>query len=103
MFRPLRYILMSVILCLPACAGKETASHTALKNPTVITVAKNGAIHVNHQPVALKNLAVTLKDMGLTKNSKFKIEGEAGSDQGDIDHVLEVLVDNGLLPKNTID
>jgi biopolymer transport protein ExbD len=103
MLRLLPYIVLSVILCLPACASKETAARTPLKTPTLIMVAKNGAIHVNHQSVPLKKLAVTLKDMGLTKNSKFKIEGEIGSNQGDIDQVLEVLVDNGLLPKNTID
>ena len=103
MFRRLPFILMSVILCLPACASKETAGHASLKNPTLITVAKNGAIHVNREPVPLKKLAVTLKDMGLTKNSRFEIEGETGSNQKDIDQVLEVLVDNGLLPKNTID
>ncbi len=103
MFRPLQCLLLGVILCLPACAGKETARQTALKNPTVISVAKDGAIQVNQKPVPLKKLAATLKGMGITSNSKFKIEGETGSDPRDIDQVLEVLVDNGLLPKNTID
>jgi biopolymer transport protein ExbD len=103
MFRRLPYILITAVLLLPACAGKETPRQASVNNPTVITVARSGAIKVNHEPVPLKKLAVTLKGMGLTKNSKFKIEGETGSDQKDIDQVLEVLVDNGLLPKNTID
>jgi biopolymer transport protein ExbD len=107
MFRPLPYILSCVILCLPACASKDTAghtpAHTSVKSPTLITIAKNGAIHVNRERVPLKKLAVTLKGMGLDKNSKFRIEGEPGSDQKDIDQVLEILADNGLLPKNTID
>ena len=103
MFRLLPYILLSVVLCLPACASKETARHASVKNPTVITVAKNGEIHVDRRPVSLKKLATTLKDMGLNKNSKLKIEGETGTGQQDIDQVLEVLVDNGLLPKNSID
>ncbi len=69
----------------------------------MITVAKNGTIYVNRESVPLKKLAVTLKGMGLDKNSKFTIEGESGSDQKDIDQVLEVLAVNGLLPKDTID
>lgn len=94
---------MGALLCLPACAGTETPAHATLKTPTVITVAKSGKIEVDHKAVPLKKLAATLKEMGVTKNSSFKIEGETGTDQRDIDQVLEVLVDNGLLPKNTID
>src|SRR5271163_700737 len=103
MFRPLPSLLLCVILCLTACAYKETAGHTSLKSTTTITVARSGAIHVNREAVPLNKLAATLKGMGLGKNSKFKVEGETGIDQEEIDHVLEVLADNGLLPKNTID
>lgn len=102
MFRPLQCILACAILCLAACATRPPAQ-SSLKNPTVITVSRHGAIRVNHQAVPLKKLATTLKEMGATQGSKFKIEGETGSDPRDIDRVLEVLVDNGLLPKNTID
>ena len=103
MFRPISCIVAGAMLCLCACASHETAMHPSVKNPTVITVARDGAIRVDHRAVPLKNLAATLKSMGITANSKFKIEGENGSDPKDIDQVLEVLVDNGLLPKNTID
>lgn len=111
MFRPLPVILIGASLCLSACASRDTAlqstplknSTAKIKGPVVITVAKDGAINVDRQPVPLKNLAVTLKGMGLTKDSKFKIEGETGTAPKEIDQVLETLVDNGFLPKNTID
>lgn len=94
---------MSALLCLPACAAREFPAHATVKNPMVITIAKSGKIEVNHKSVPLKKLAATLKGMGVTRNSGFKIEGETGTDQRDIDQVLGVLVENGLLPKNTID
>ncbi|HWB58440.1 MAG TPA: hypothetical protein VG733_03070 [Chthoniobacteraceae bacterium] len=105
MSRTLQCILLGVILGLPACASKETAAaRPAVKtNPTLITVAKSGTIRVNHQAVPLKKLAVTLHGMGIAKNSQFKIEGETGTDQQRIEDVLDVLVINGYLPKDTID
>ena len=103
MFRPFQCLLCGAILSLASCATTVPAGQSSLKNPTVISVAKNGAVRVNHQAVPLKKLASTLKGMGASEKSQFKIEGENGTDPRHIEQVLEVLVDNGLLPKNTID
>ena len=112
MLRPLLRILPAAALfCLAACASKETAATPPptsptpkpVKSATVITVAKNGGVEVNHKAVPLKNLAATLKQMGVTKNSKFSVEGENGTNPEDIEEVMNVLVINGFLPANTID
>jgi len=96
-------VLIAAALFLSACASEKAAKNTPVKPTTVIIVAKNGAVTVDHKPVQLHSLVKTLKAQGITQKTKLAVEGDPGVDQKDIDRVLETLVDGGLLPKGTID
>lgn len=87
----------------PVATSASLPSPAKANTPNVITVAKNGNVEVNARPVPLNKLSYTLKEMGLSKKSKFTVEGESGTDMAKIDFVLETLVQDGYLPKNTID
>jgi biopolymer transport protein ExbD len=95
--------LIFTLLNLPVFAGQETITPVAEKLPIVILIEKSGAISVQRQHVRLKDLAAKLKGLGVPGNTKLAVEGESGTRQRDIERVLETLVDNGLLPKGTID
>lgn len=88
---------------LSAFAGQEVVAPVAEKIPTVILIAKNGAISVERQRVRLQELTGKLRELGVTSKTKLAVEGEPGTRQKDIERVLETLVDAGLLPKGTID
>jgi len=97
------YVLIAATLCLSACASQHTAKNQPVRKTTVIVVAKNGEVSVDHKTVKLHSLVSTLKAHGINKNTKLAVEGDPGADQKTIEHVLETLVDGGLLPKGTID
>jgi biopolymer transport protein ExbD len=106
MFRSLYVFPIIAALLLSACAAYNAAPanpHPPVKTPPVISVAKNGSIKLNGTHVRLEDLPASLKAMGVTSKSKLTIEGDPDASQQDIDRVLESLVDNGLLPKGTID
>jgi biopolymer transport protein ExbD len=97
------FVLLIGVVCLTACESQKSAERQRKTNTTVITITKNGTLSVGHKPVRLHTLVGTLQSMGVAKGAKLAVEGESGADQKQIDEVLETLLDNGFLPKGTID
>lgn len=103
MYRFSLLTLVILVMGLAACASQKGPQPRVAKKATVITVARNGAVKIDHKKVQLRSLVAALKAEGVTKKTRLAVEGETGTDQRDIERVLEALVSGGLLPKGTID